>query len=412
MIVVLASCLLIISYSDARQLKQMNAIRHGIPKLSDILLVKGSSDTELLLVCCGDDEAYTKGILKVFRRDGKELYSRTFTKRITSRPFQAGGMIYVLCRDELYSLDLDSWKLTLLRNLPGEYWHLSLSSVGGTPRVVADDKGSSTIYSFPDFNTISRFQRSSNKSAYASRMLNDTISVCTSSSKLEIHDLRTRTMVRDYALPEDDIKFLGIKLGRSADIYVTHSLFEEHGQMFCVATTVRGRTFKANVTTGSVLMIRETLQKGGPNDGLIAAFSLGDLNGDGTLDIVGSSIDHHIYGLNGKDLSVIWEYDTGEENGYRCALYDVSGDGIPDIFCRTGNNRILVLDGASGSVLYQHEVAGKKPDMPGTVWLADVVGKGTLDVMTFGEEGEILILELQGVKTRPHEIIWDKSCLF
>jgi hypothetical protein len=189
---------------------------------------------------------------------------------------------------------------------------------------------------------------------------------------------------------------------------VTYALIEENKRPFCISATLDGRTLKIDATSGSKIVIRDTLQHGGPNDGLIAGFSLGDLTGDGILDIVGSSIDHHIYCLNGRDLSVTWSFDTEEEHNYSCALYDVSGDGIPDVFCGTCSKRILVLDGASGKLLCQYSVTGNKKRTPHTIWLADVDGDGILNMVATSEDGEILISEVQAVKTGRYEIVWDR----
>jgi uncharacterized repeat protein (TIGR01451 family) len=89
--------------------------------------------------------------------------------------------------------------------------------------------------------------------------------------------------------------------------------------------------------------------------------ALGDLNGDGTADIVaaaGPGAGPHVRafdGVTGQEIRSFFAYDAGYIGGVNLAVADVNGDGVADILTATGNNsapHVKVFSGATGSELY------------------------------------------------------------
>lgn len=105
--------------------------------------------------------------------------------------------------------------------------------------------------------------------------------------------------------------------------------------------------------SGATLWYQPTEQ---PNMGGLAA---GDLLGDGSTDLVATSLDGHVYALRGKDGKLIWK-----TAGNRCASWSpptiaaLDGKGAPQVLVTTVTGQLFVLDGRDGKELWSPDVAG------------------------------------------------------
>jgi hypothetical protein len=84
--------------------------------------------------------------------------------------------------------------------------------------------------------------------------------------------------------------------------------------------------------------------------------AIGDVDGDGKMEVVFGSFDHHVYLVDGTTglAKPGWPLDVGDTVYSSPALYDIDGDGLPDIIIGTDNYlinggclRVLRYDGTS-----------------------------------------------------------------
>ncbi|MHA1736179.1 MAG: FG-GAP repeat domain-containing protein, partial [Candidatus Thorarchaeota archaeon] len=87
-------------------------------------------------------------------------------------------------------------------------------------------------------------------------------------------------------------------------------------------------------------------------DWVCSSAALGDVDGDGKLEVVIGSRDDKVYCLNGEDGSVLWSYATGIAVDSSAALGDVDGDGKLEVVIGSYDNKVYCLNGEDGSVLW------------------------------------------------------------
>lgn len=143
---------------------------------------------------------------------------------------------------------------------------------------------------------------------------------------------------------------------------------------------------------------------------------MGDINGDGKLDVVVGAFDKKVYALNGSTGAIMWStlaegiFGGGAEL-YSPVLGDYDGDGINDVFIALGWE-VAVLKGTNGAQYTAKDGPGStKPSfytscsILGTPAVGDLDNDGKLDLIatsgaTNEDRGRIFTWRLANSSTK------------
>lgn len=129
-----------------------------------------------------------------------------------------------------------------------------------------------------------------------------------------------------------------------------------------------------------------------PSSGMrwFSTFPLGDLDGNGSLEIVVTTADGMpgvppsviALTIDGSELRPMWTYPVPNPDGgvdqYGPALTDADGDGLPDVIFSARDGFERALDGQTGALLWQYDIGRISEAGP---MVADLDGDGALEVI-------------------------------
>lgn len=221
-------------------------------------------------------------------------------------------------------------------------------------------------------------------------------------NELACYNLDTKKALWSITTPPKAAKWLGITIGTFNDMFTSYALSSDGATLY--AATAFGCLYKINAATGAVIKQIDRFRGDANNAGLITEFVLADVNGDGVEDMIGSAVDYNIYAISGKDLSLLWAYNTGYESQAGVSLYDVTGDGVVDVFTINDNMKLSVINGKTGGKILEHQIQPEKEQAK--VILADINGNGLLDIFISGGSKAIRAYEMPSVKVPVGGVFW------
>ena len=116
------------------------------------------------------------------------------------------------------------------------------------------------------------------------------------------------------------------------------------------------------------------------SDAIDASPAIGDIDGDGVLDIVLVTNTGRIFALDATGHK-IWQLDTGEKTSTPPILVDVCEDQGMEVLAMTNSGRILCLDAKTGLVYWQttflQEIIWGKT----AICASDIQGDGQVEII-------------------------------
>lgn len=117
--------------------------------------------------------------------------------------------------------------------------------------------------------------------------------------------------------------------------------------------------------------------------------SIGDINGDGYPDIMPAQTSAQAFAASGTNANALWSQPVSDKPWCVSAANDISGDGIKDIMLGTlyVSNNVYFINGATGAVL--KSVPYSSP-IDGLHSIPDIVGDASYEMLAGGREGELV----------------------
>ncbi len=144
-------------------------------------------------------------------------------------------------------------------------------------------------------------------------------------------------------------------------------------------------------------------------DRVLAPPVLGDIDGDGKLDVIVATSSGILHAFNGQGKT-IWKSASSLQLGgifNRPVLVDVNGDGVRDVVVPTAKRGLVAIDGARG---WDREVWNTEGMMRGSVvtspLAADLNGDGVMDFVVATDAGHVVAVSSQQGKVWQ---IWERQ---
>ena len=141
-------------------------------------------------------------------------------------------------------------------------------------------------------------------------------------------------------------------------------------------------------------VIMQTLWEQPTRGAVLASPSLGDLNGDGYVNVVAADIQGTIYALDGRQGGLIWNSEFRSSGGAITApplLVDINEkDGELDVVVGTTTKGVLAIDGGTMRQIWVGQVGSAVPSTPAA---ADINADGTKDAFVATSEGRVICFD-------------------
>lgn len=126
-------------------------------------------------------------------------------------------------------------------------------------------------------------------------------------------------------------------------------------------------------------------------DKVFSSPAVGDVNGDGVLDVVVGSNDNMIYLLDGKQGGLHWRFRTDGPVQSSPLLVDLTSDGQLDVVCGTDGGRVYALDGTGRKIWEAPEdlQPGAGNEFQSSPAAAEISGRAPVDVVIGCQNGQV-----------------------
>ncbi|MGM0441836.1 MAG: FHA domain-containing protein [Elusimicrobiota bacterium] len=124
---------------------------------------------------------------------------------------------------------------------------------------------------------------------------------------------------------------------------------------------------------------------------VIPSPTIGDINGDGTADIVMADAEGNVYAWSGIGSNLLWKEELGGRKLTSPTLADINNNGILEVVVGADNSRVYILDGATGDFLYRSDFIGGDVLPGSSILVVDLDGNEIKDLVTVTDDNVITI---------------------
>jgi len=381
--------IILMTNNFAKNLKIINRIESKYEFISYFTILYNENN-EYDIAVFSYDENINRTSLEIFDKHNKCIFRKELGEgsvMLSSVVRENNKLIFFL--NKLYLFDNNNFLLDSLELKNKEYTTIQLKN----DILIANSKLNVDLYSINAFNLINSFNRKES-SPWDLPKLQDSLMIFKNfQNELVFLNINNKKRVDTVNTGETELKLLGIKVLSGKDAITDYKINDN----LLYFVTIGGSIYKYDIKLKKIVALRKSFMGDENNAGLINNFKFTDANLDGNIDFVGAAVDNNIYCINGKDLTTIWQYNTGNENQHPIFLYDVNKDSIPEVFGVTYyDQKLYIIDGKSGTLLYdKKDLNNKGKWTPTSVFVDDLNKDGNINIVCeSGVPKGLIILEL------------------
>lgn len=195
-----------------------------------------------------------------------------------------------------------------------------------------------------------------------------------------VHVARESTWILDITpYSKNEVKYIGIYTG-FGDYYV---IDEQTGKL--IRKNIQFEARDGEMENNSMIFTK--------------AYYFNDHQNDRML-IYAASEDHNIYCLEENSFKSIWKTDIGNMVQSSLVFFDINNDSYPEVFGITDYVHMLfVVDGKTGGKIIFEQIEMNSKDLrESKIYLADLYGRGILNIIVGVNFKKIIVYELSGVQ--------------
>lgn len=386
---IIITILLFFVNNFAENLNIINSIKskYGLITYSTILY---NERNEYNVVVFSYDKKVNKTILEIFDKHNKCTFKKGLGEGyvMNSSVFRNDSKIFFFL-NKLYLFNVNKLSLDSV-DLGKKYTTIQTTN----DILIANSEDTIDLYYTNGFDLLNSFKRKESIRWDLPKLHHNLIIFKNLQNEIIIINIENNETLETFNTGETEVRMLGIKIASAGDAISDYKINDN----FLYFVTIGGSIYKYDIKLKKNVALRKSFMGDEHNAGLINNFQFADVNLDGIKDLIGAAVDNNIYCINGKDLSTIWMYNTGNENQHPLSLYDLNSDTVPEVFgVNYYDMKLFVIDGRSGELLYEKDDLNNKGEWsPTNVFVDDLNTNGNINIVCkSGLPGELIILELK-----------------
>ncbi len=120
-------------------------------------------------------------------------------------------------------------------------------------------------------------------------------------------------------------------------------------------------------------------------DAIYSSAALGDINGNGKIEVIIGSNDGKVYAFHGENGTIFWNYTTG--GLIRCSptIGDIDGNGKVEVIIGSGDKNLYALHGENGTIFWNYTTGEEIRSCP---TFGDLDGNGKVEVIVGSKDNK------------------------
>jgi outer membrane protein assembly factor BamB len=280
----------------------------------------------------------------------------------------------------------------------------SIEKLNGKDAILASDLKNWFIFDVDTHTELLNIKRDNNSMNRAvGTIYNSSIYYTSESNELSRYDIKSNKVSWSVKLPDKAVKIIGIKLSSVPSLITCIMPFTKNNKDYIGVITNGVDYYSFDALVGK--LVKNDIQYEKFNDIsqnnsklFVNSYIYKDKKADKLL-IYAASIDKNVYCLNEKDFSTVWETPTGNEIYSPLTFLDINNDSYPEVFgVNDYDENLFILDGKTGKKIVFHSLKEGKQFNRTRVYLADLHGTGTLNLIVKTNNEKIKVFELSQIK--------------